>query len=188
MVELGGGRTLVELERSLDVAKVVVLVLEEARDHLGEMLLILLRARLVRSAAVAFLLNDAGRVIEWAARHEALLPGSTLDIQVEHIGWELLATLDSEDVARLYIGPGDLQESLDLPGDHQIVYGLEVDLVRHFALPQLQREVSHAHQHEVDRQRNDRERNSDLIVLLRVQDQEKEDGRQDVLEVQRGID
>ena len=92
----------------------------------------------------------------------------------EDIGWELLATLDSEDVARLDIGPGDLQESLDLPGDHQIVYCLEVDLVRHFALPQLQREVSHAHQHEVDRQRNDRERNSDLIVLLRVEDQEKE--------------
>ena len=47
VVELGGGRILVELERSLDVAEVVVLVLEEARDHLGEMLLILLRARLV---------------------------------------------------------------------------------------------------------------------------------------------
>lgn len=47
MVELCGSRILVELERSLDVAKVVVLVLEEAGDHLGEMLLILLRACLV---------------------------------------------------------------------------------------------------------------------------------------------
>lgn len=42
VVELCRGRVLIELERALNVSEVVVLVLEEAGDHVSQVLFVLL--------------------------------------------------------------------------------------------------------------------------------------------------
>ena len=188
VVELSGGWILVELEGALHVTKVVVLVLEEPRNHICKVLLILLGACFVRSTGIALLLDDTSGVIEGATRHEALLARCSLDIKNEAVGRELLSTLDPEDVAWLGISPGNRKKPFDSPSDHQVLDRRIVDLVRDFPLTVLESEVSHAHQPEIDRERHDREGYLDLVVLLRVEDEEEQDDGQDVLEVEGRVD
>ena len=73
-----------------------------------------------------------------------------MDVKDKTICWELLATLDPEDVSRFSISPSDGQESLDLPGDHEVLNSLHVDLVCDLSLPELEGQVPHAHQSKVD--------------------------------------
>ena len=47
MIKLCGSRIVVKLKRPLDIAEVVVFILEEARDHVSEMLFILFGPSLV---------------------------------------------------------------------------------------------------------------------------------------------
>ena len=84
------------------------------------MLFILFWAGFIGSARVAFFLNDAGGIIEWACGYEALLARGSLDIEDEAISWKLLATFDPEDVAWLDISPGDWHKPLNFSGDHQV--------------------------------------------------------------------
>ena len=107
-----------------------------------------------------------------------------MNVENKTICWELLSTLDPQNISRLCISPSDGQKSFDLPGDHKILNCLHVDLVGHFPLTQLKGEIPHAHQSEVDRERHDREGDLDLVILLGVQYQEEQDHSQDVLEME----
>lgn len=100
MVELVGGRILVQLETASNVTKVVVFKFEEARQHISHVRLNVLRlggvsadvcCHLVRSSVERLLLDDASRVVEGAAGDEALLAGWALDVEDEAISGELLA-------------------------------------------------------------------------------------------------
>ena len=51
----------------------------------------------------------------------------------------------------------------------------------------LQGKVSHAHEAEIDRERDYREANLNLIVLLWIQNQEEQNYRKDVFEVETGV-
>lgn len=65
---------------------------------------------------------------------------------------------------------------------------LIVDLARYFPLPELEGQVAQAHQSEVDGKSDDREGRVDLVVFLRVEDQEEQDNGEDVLEVDCRVD
>lgn len=110
-----------------------------------------------------------------------------MDVEDEAVSWELLARLDAQDIAWLGVGPGDWQEALDLSRDHEVLDLLVVDLVCNLALAVFEGQVPHAHQSEVDRERDDWERQLDLIVFLRVKDEEEEDDGEDVLEMERRV-
>lgn len=62
-----------------------------------------------------------------------------------------------------------------------------INLICHLALSQLQSQISHAHQAKIDRKCNNWERYLNLVVLLRVEDQEKQHNGQHVLEVHGGV-
>jgi hypothetical protein len=101
------------------------------------MLLVLLRASLIRRSSKAFLLDDTCGVIERPTCDKALLSLETLDVKNETISWKLLSFFNLQDVAWFSISPLNRQESLDFPGDHQILNLLAIDLLGHFPLSQL---------------------------------------------------
>lgn len=91
VIKLGRRGVLIELEGAIDVAKVIVLILQEAADHLGQVLLVLLRTSLVTRTCIRLLLNDASAIVEGPRRDEALLPRSALDVENQAVGRELLS-------------------------------------------------------------------------------------------------
>ena len=74
----------------------------------------------------------------------------SLDVKDQAVCWKLLTTLNSQYVPRLDVSPINRNESFDFAGDHKILDLLVVDLLRHLPLPHLERQVSHAHQRDVD--------------------------------------
>ena len=76
MVKLDRCRILVELEGAHDVSKVVVLILQQARNHLGKVCFVLLGAGFVGGSSVATFLDDASGIVEGAARDVTLLRGA----------------------------------------------------------------------------------------------------------------
>lgn len=92
MIEFEGCGVFTQLERALNISKVVVFKLDEAGDHLSQVLFVLTGACFVLCGEVAFLLDDAGSVIKWSARHEAFLTRHTaLDVKDQTICREFLA-------------------------------------------------------------------------------------------------
>lgn len=112
---------------------------------------------------------------------------SALDIEDKAISRKLLATLHSDDISRLHISPKDWQESLDLACNHEIFDLLVIDFASNFSLPHLQSQILNAHEPNVDRQSDNRKRYFNLIVILRVHNQEKENNGQDVFKMNNGI-
>ena len=80
MIELESCRILIQLERTLDITKIVILKLQEPRYHFCQMLLVLLRSGLIGSCRIALLLNDPCGLIEGPTRYEALLSCRSLNI------------------------------------------------------------------------------------------------------------
>lgn len=109
MIEFVRCRILVQLELALNVSEVIILVLQEPGNHLGQMLLILfvLGSNFVGSAHVALLLHDSGGVIERPSCDEALLASGSLYVQDETICRKLLATSDSNYMSRFCFRPSN---------------------------------------------------------------------------------
>jgi len=106
------------------------------------------------------------------------------DVEDEAVSGKLLATLNPKNVAGFDVSPIDRNEAFDLASDHHVLDLLVVDFLGNLALAELKGEVSVAHEGHVDRERDDGEGNLDLIVLLRVQDQEEKHHREHVFEVE----
>ena len=118
MIKLCGSRIIIKFERPLNIAEVVVLILEEARDHVSEMLLILFGPSFVRCACVALFLDDSCGVIKRPTRNEAFLASCSLNIQDDAICWELLTLFNFQNVAGLDISPGDQGVSFPFARNH----------------------------------------------------------------------
>lgn len=112
-------------------------------------------------------------MVKRPTRHKAFLSSCTLDIQDKTVCRELLVTFNSQNVPRLDISPSDWQEPLDLPRDHQVLNLLVVDLVRDFPLSEFKSKITDAHQAQVDTQCHDWKAYINLVIFLRIQNQEK---------------
>ena len=177
MVKLKCCWVLVQFEAALDVAEVVVLVLQVTRDHVSQGLLVLPRARLVGSRGVGLLLGDSGGLVKGPGSHKALLASCSLNVEDQTICWELLARLDAKNVAGFDVGPAYGNPALDLPGDHEELDLLVVDLVRHFPLPMLEDQVPNGHKSDIYKQSHYGEAIRYLVVLIGVENHdEEEDG------------
>ena len=151
------------------------------------MLFILFGTCLVWSANKALLLNDACWIVEGTTGDKAFLARSTLNVENQAVSWELLPTLDSQDVARLRVCPSNWQESFDLPCNHQIFYLLIIDFIGDLSLSQFKSEISHAHQTKIDRQCNNGKGVWDLIVVLRLENQKEQNNCKNVLKMRNCI-
>jgi hypothetical protein len=105
MIKIDSCRILIQLERTIDIAVIIILKLQDARDHIRHMLFILFGTGLVRGGGIALLLNNSCRLIERAARHIALLTALSCDVEDETIGGKLLSTFDHDDMPGLAFSP-----------------------------------------------------------------------------------
>ena len=147
------------------------------------LILFVLGPNFVGGTHVALLLDNSSGVIERPCRYETLLASGSLNVQYKTIRRKFLATSDSNYMARFCLSPSNGHKPGGISGHHQILNLLIVDLIRDLPLPELQSQVFHAHQDNIDRERHDRKVDWNLVVFLRVQYKEEQEYRQNILEM-----
>lgn len=188
MVKFWGRWVVIEFKCTLNIAKVIILILQKAWNHISKMLLIVLWSSFVRCASITLFLNYSSRIIKRTCRDKAFLPSSSLNIKNKAISWELLSTPDSDNVPWLDVSPVDRQESLDLSGDDEILYLLIVDKSSDLPLSHLKRKILDAHQPKVHRESNYWIGQLNLVIFLWVHDQEEQNDWEHVFEVDDCVD